>query len=158
MHHGALAQCQQALLTHFPVLYARVEHRLCSCAEASDWWEDSAVTGAGNIHEPSGWQGDLRLQSHGTGYANCTSARAYTSSTLAPGQAVAASAQNQAWLSDNLCSDKLPRFVRPRALLHCTEGHTAVKTVLAVTRCMYDLLLGPRCFLGIVHVQNKAST
>lgn len=84
----------------------------CSNADAAGWWEDSTRTGTGQVHEPSGWEGPLQLADTASGYANCTAARVYTAATLAPDQNVATSALNQAWLSDNLCSDRLPRFVR----------------------------------------------
>lgn len=92
-------------------------------ADVAEWWEDTAKTATGNVHEPSGWEGPLQLGSPGTGYANCTAARAYTPETLAPDQNIISASHNQAWLNDNLCSDRLPRFVRP--CHKCTRTITA---------------------------------
>lgn len=122
-------------------------------AGIAEWWEDTAKTATGYVHEPSGWEGTLQLASPGSGYANCTAARAYTAETLASGQNVISASHNKAWLNDNLCSDRLPRFVRlchtcmPRI---AASDATFVKTLKMASFASILLLLGACCWPQLI--------
>lgn len=78
-----------------------------------NWWEDSSVTGVGNVHEPSGWGGAVYTLANGDRYQNCTAARVYSRTH---DEKVQPAAAGKAWLNDEVCTETLQRWVRRQPL------------------------------------------
>jgi hypothetical protein len=110
-------------------------------AGVGKWWEDTSITGIGDVHEPSGWSGLYNLNA-GDRYQNCTAARVYSSAYMKDAQPAAT---DKAWFNDEVCTETLQRWVRAYLHLYSLAEQRATDLRQSKMICILeddDLILG----------------